>query len=111
MLRVVAERQFAETISERQLIGIFNFDDGFKAASSWDRLSSLDPLPTSGRSESTLQSRHFSAGWRADSGSLIGAARRSEANQWRHAEGCPLALRAAVFFMACPLQTVSAILR
>lgn len=38
-------RQFARTIaSERQLTGIFNLDDGFEAASSLDRLSSLDPL-------------------------------------------------------------------
>lgn len=39
-----ARRQFDRTIaSERQLTGIFNLDDGFEAASSLDRLSSLDP--------------------------------------------------------------------
>jgi len=37
-------RQFAVTIaSERQKLGISNLDDGFEAASSLDRLSSLDP--------------------------------------------------------------------
>ena len=32
--------------NERQLTGIVNLDDGFQAASSPDRLSTLDPLPT-----------------------------------------------------------------
>ena len=41
-------RQFAGSIaSERQMTGIFNLDDGFKATSSLDRPSSLDPEPTS----------------------------------------------------------------
>jgi hypothetical protein len=44
--------------SERQLTGIINLDDGFQAASSPDRLSSLDPLlPVSG-SKCWRQSRH-----------------------------------------------------
>jgi hypothetical protein len=45
LLTVVGRRQFAGTIaSERQMTGIINLNDGFKAASSLDRLSSLDPL-------------------------------------------------------------------
>jgi hypothetical protein len=45
-------RQFAGTIaSKRQLTGIFELDDGFKAASSLDRLSSLDPQLSVGRSK------------------------------------------------------------
>lgn len=51
-------RQFARTIaSERQLTGIFKLDDGFEAASSLDRLSSLDPLPPVGSSKCCQQSR------------------------------------------------------
>jgi len=37
----------AETVaSERQLTGIINFDDSFKATGSVDRVSSLDPEET-----------------------------------------------------------------
>ena len=38
--------------SERQLTGIINLDDGFQAASSPDRLSSLDPNRKSTRPKS-----------------------------------------------------------
>jgi len=54
-----ARRQFARTIaSERQLAGIFSLDDGSEAASSLDRLSSLDPLLSVVVAKFSPRSRH-----------------------------------------------------
>jgi hypothetical protein len=44
--------------SERQKLGIINLDEGFQAASSLDRLSSLDPTRLYDSTESQPHSRH-----------------------------------------------------